>query len=115
MPYWRHIDVVTPYVPADHTGTRNRRLVSWMDEMEHVELIIGEMDEGGSAMWHAHVHREKVMYILEGWLWVAVGQEKAVLTVGHAIWIPKTVAHAVKNPGPGKVRFVLIYGQAGFC
>ncbi len=100
---------VESYVPAGHTGTCNRKLVSLIDGIDNVELIIGEMEEGGSALPHFHDDMEQVMFILEGRMLIKVDGEEAELTAGHAVWIPKKAIHDVKNIGPGKLRFVLIY------
>ncbi|OUM87908.1 MAG: hypothetical protein BAA01_10685 [Bacillus thermozeamaize] len=109
MGFWRHVNEVETYVPPGHAGTFNRRLVGLADGMKNVEVIIGEMEEGGSALPHFHDDVEQVMYILEGKMYVEIDGEQAELTAGHAVWIPKGAMHEVKNAGPGKLRFVLMY------
>ncbi len=109
MGFWRHVNEVEVEVPPGHMSTFNRRLVGSNDRIGNVEVIIGEMKEGGSALPHFHDDLEQVMYILEGRMQVEIEGERAELTAGHAVWIPKGAMHEVKNAGPGTLRFVLIY------
>ena len=52
---------LTPYSPANHTGTRNFRLI----EGRNVEVILGEVERGKGALPHAHPGIEQVCYLLE--------------------------------------------------
>ena len=69
---------VTPYSPANHTGTKNFRLIGPETVgAKQVEVLIGELERGKGALPHAHPGIEQVCYLLEGEAHVEVneGQE----------------------------------------
>lgn len=100
---------VEAYSPPAHGGTFNRRLVGPEDGIEHLEVIIGEMEPGGDADPHLHDDIEQIMYILAGKMYVNIEGEEAVLSVGDVVIIPKKAMHEVKNIGSENLRFVLMY------
>ncbi|MDH4326237.1 MAG: cupin domain-containing protein, partial [Betaproteobacteria bacterium] len=58
---------VTPYSPANHTGTKNFRLIGRETVgAKQVEMLIGEVERGQGALPHAHPGIEQVCYLLEG-------------------------------------------------
>ncbi|SEI90965.1 Cupin domain protein [Bhargavaea ginsengi] len=109
MAYWRNVSEVEAYTPPAHEGTFNRRLAGMADGMEDMEVIIGEMEPGGSADPHDHEDMEQSMYILQGKMHVIIGGEEAELGEGDIVWIPKKTMHEVKNIGEGNLKFVLMY------
>lgn len=109
MVYWRNVNDVEAYSPPAHGGTFNRRLVGPADGIEHMEVIIGEMEPGGDADPHFHEDIEQVMYILTGEMYVKIEGEEAVLGEGDVVIIPKKAMHEVKNVGSTNLRFVLMY------
>ena len=65
---------LTPYAPANHTGTRNFRLIGPETVgAQQVEVLIGELERGKGALPHAHPGIEQVCYLLEGEAHVEVG------------------------------------------
>ncbi|MFC4557924.1 cupin domain-containing protein [Virgibacillus kekensis] len=109
MKYWKHESEITSYIPPNHDFTNNRRMVSKEDGINNVEMIIGEMKEGGGAVPHSHDDIEQLMYILEGRMYAKIGEDEAELTPGYSVIIPKKVTHDIRNAGKGTLKFVLIY------
>ena len=88
-------DDVTPYSPANHTGTRNFRLIGRETVgAKQVEMLIGEIERGRGALAHAHPGIEQVCYLLEGAAHVEVGGEQFDLAPGEACFFPADVPHA---------------------
>jgi len=76
-------------------------------------LAIAEWESpGGETMWIAplHIHHEddEIWYVLEGKLIVRIGTEDLVLEAGGAAIAPRGVAHSYRNPGPERVRYLLV-------
>jgi mannose-6-phosphate isomerase-like protein (cupin superfamily) len=85
---------VTPYAPANHTGTRNVRLIGRETVgARQVEMLIGEVERGKGALPHAHPGIEQVCYLLEGSAHVEVGGESFELSPHEACFFPADVPH----------------------
>ncbi|MCX7960681.1 MAG: cupin domain-containing protein [Burkholderiales bacterium] len=85
---------VAPYSPANHTGTRNFRLVGPETVgAKNVEVIVGEIERGKGALPHAHPGIEQVCYLLEGEAHVEVAGEKFELKPGEACFFPADAVH----------------------
>lgn len=109
MVYWRNVNDVKPYSPPGHSGTNNRRIIGKKDGMENMEVIIGEIDPGGTADPHYHEEIEQAMYILTGKMHVVINGQQNTLSPGDAVIIPKKAMHEVTNVGDTPLRFVLMY------
>ena len=95
---------MAPYSPANHTGTKNYRLIA----SDKVEVIIGEIERGQGAAPHSHPGIEQVCYLLEGTARVEVGGEKFEMRPGDACFFPPDVPHRFQASS-GKVRVMVIY------
>lgn len=85
---------VVPYSPANHTGTRNFRLIGPETVgAKNVEVLIGEIERGKGALPHAHPGVEQVCYLLEGAAHVEVAGEKFELAPGEACFFPADAMH----------------------
>jgi len=85
---------VRAYSPANHTGTRNFRLIGKETVgAKQVEMLIGEVERGKGALPHAHPGIEQVCYLLEGAAHVEVGGEAFELKPGEACFFPADVPH----------------------
>lgn len=92
-----------PYSPANHTGTRNYRLVA----SKNVEVLIGKIEKGEGALPHSHPGIEQVAYLLEGTAEVEWGGEIQDAGGRHGVLPGRCPA-----PLPGhvpKVRVMVIY------
>lgn len=85
---------VAPYSPANHTGTRNYRLIGPETVgARQLEMLIGEVERGKGALPHAHPGIEQVCYLLEGEAHVEVAGEKFEMQPGEACFFPADAQH----------------------
>ena len=100
---------VIPYSPANHTGTRNYRMIC-ADTVgaKNIELVIGEVERNAGALPHAHPGLEQVCFMLEGEADVEVGGEKFVLRPGESCFFPAEAMHVFTARTP-KVKVIVIY------
>ena len=85
---------VKPYSPANHTGTRNFRLIGPETVgATQVEVLIGEIERGKGALPHAHPGIEQACYLLEGEAHVEVAGEKFEMKAGEACFFPADATH----------------------
>jgi quercetin dioxygenase-like cupin family protein len=85
---------VTPYSPANHTGTKNFRLIGPETVgAKQVEVLIGELERGKGALPHAHPGIEQVCYLLEGEAHVEVAGERFEMKEGEACFFPPEAVH----------------------
>jgi quercetin dioxygenase-like cupin family protein len=69
-------DDMPSYSPANHTGTRNTRLVSQaLNGARFMEVILGDVERGAGVSTHAHPGLEQAQYFLEGEAEVVVDGE----------------------------------------
>lgn len=98
------------YTPPGHSDTYNRRLAGGSPgSLKNMEVIIGEMGPEGHAEGHAHADCDQAMYIISGRMSALVGEEKAELEAGCLVSIPAGAYHEISNPGPERLKFLLIY------
>jgi len=100
---------VEPYSPANHTGTRNFRLIGRETVgAKQMEVLIGEIERGKGALPHAHPGIEQACYLLEGSAHVEVGGEAFELRPGEACFFPADVPH-VFTATSARVKVMVIY------
>jgi quercetin dioxygenase-like cupin family protein len=84
------------YGPANHTGTKNIRLVSAaLNGAQQMEIIVAEVDRGAGVSTHAHPGMEQAQYILEGEARVEIEGEVYHVGPGDMCFFPEGVFHAV--------------------
>ncbi len=100
---------VTPYSPANHTGTRNFRMIGPETVgARQVEMLIGELEGRKGALPHAHPGIEQVCYLLEGTAEVEVGGERFTMQPGEACFFPAEAKHAFTATSD-RVKVMVIY------
>lgn len=100
---------VTPYAPANHSGTRNFRLIGPETVgAKQVEVLIGEVERGHGAHPHAHPGIEQVCYLLEGTAHVEVGGERFEMKAGEACFFPADRTHVFQATSE-KAKVMVIY------
>jgi mannose-6-phosphate isomerase-like protein (cupin superfamily) len=101
---------VTPYHPANHTGTVNRRLIG-ADNVgaRNVEVLLGVIEKGRGALSHAHPGIEQVCYMLEGRALVEIGGEKCEIGPGECCFFPAEVPHLFTVVSETPARVLVIY------
>ncbi len=109
MKYLVRQSEVKPYSPANHTGTKNFRLIGPETVgAKQVEVLIGEVERGKGALPHAHPGVEQVCYLLEGSAHVEVGGEKFEMQPGEACFFPADSMHLVIVTSE-RARIMVIY------
>lgn len=102
-------DALTWYSPANHSGTRNARLVSAaLNGARHMEVILGEVAQGAGVSLHAHPGMEQAQYFLEGEAEVEIDGEKHQLRAGDLCFFPADVFHSVRVTSE-RMRVLIIY------
>src|SRR2546430_14085092 len=79
-------------------------------------FIIAEwQDTGGPAgpprliaPLHLHHRDDEAWYVLEGTLRLRVGKDEVEAGEGAAVFVPRGTPHTYWNPGPGRVRYLLL-------
>jgi len=100
---------VTPYSPANHTGTQNFRLIGPETVgAKQVEVLIGEVERGKGALPHAHPGIEQVCYLLEGEAHVEIGGDKFEMKPGEACFFPPDTMHVFLVTSD-KAKVMVIY------
>jgi uncharacterized RmlC-like cupin family protein len=100
---------VQPYSPANHSGTRNFRLIGPETVgARQVEMLLGEIEKGKGAQAHLHTGIEQVCYLLEGAAHVEVGEEKFEMQAGEACFFPAGVMH-VFTVTSERARVLVVY------
>jgi len=94
MKYLVRPSELAPYAPANHTGTRNVRLIGPETVgARQLEVLIGEIERGKGAAPHAHPGIEQVCYLLEGEAHVEVAGQRFEMKAGEACFFPADSLH----------------------
>jgi mannose-6-phosphate isomerase-like protein (cupin superfamily) len=100
---------VKPYSPANHTGTRNFRLIGPETVgAKQLEVLIGEVEKGKGALPHLHTGIEQACYLLEGSAHVEVGGESFEIQAGEACFFPAGMKH-VFTVTSERVKVLVVY------
>lgn len=67
---------------------------------------------GGQVPWHAH-DQEEVYLIVEGTGEMCLGDQRRILTAGHAVYIPPGIFHQLTNVGDRPLRMIYCYSPCG--
>lgn len=95
---------------AMRPGIRGQFLAHKDSGAEGVSLLSNTVDPGAEAPLHLHTV-EETMLVLEGRVWVRVGDERYTLGPHHTVIIPAHTPHAWGNAGTSVAR--LLWAFAG--
>ena len=70
-----------------------------------------EVDEGKRLPRHVDTAEETIV-VLRGRAEVSIGPERAAISAGGVVLVPREQPHEVRNTGSGPLRFVAIYAEA---
>jgi mannose-6-phosphate isomerase-like protein (cupin superfamily) len=65
-------------------------------------------EPGQQQTAHTHSGSDKVYYVIEGTARIRIGSEERDLEPGGAALAAADVAHAVVNPGPGRLKLLVL-------
>jgi len=57
---------------------------------------------------HSHAGSDKVYYVIEGTARIHIGAEERDVGPGGAALAPAEIPHAVRNPGPGRLKLLVL-------
>lgn len=104
-----HQDDIGAYVPPDHRGTVNVRLVDGAF-CGRFEMNLGTVQPGGEAEPHWHETEHQVMYVLDGECEVTLGDDRPVTCgPGTVVRIPPKLRHRVVATGDSPMRAIVLY------
>jgi quercetin dioxygenase-like cupin family protein len=108
-PYVIRASDVEWYSPANHTGTRNARLVGPLaNGAQYMEIALGEIERNEGSPAHAHPALEQAVYILEGEAVAGIDGVDHHVRAGDMMFFPARVFHSIKVISE-KVRLLVIY------
>jgi quercetin dioxygenase-like cupin family protein len=96
------------YSPANHSGTKNFRLIGPENGARYMEVLMGEFVPGGNALAHAHPALEQAVYVLEGTATAGIDGVDHEVHAGDMMFFPEGVFHSLKVTS-AKVRLLVIY------
>jgi mannose-6-phosphate isomerase-like protein (cupin superfamily) len=67
---------------------------------------------GGQVPWH-NQEQEEIYFVLEGTGEMCLGEERAAVSGGQAVYIPSGVFHQLTNTGSTPLKMIYCYGPAG--
>jgi quercetin dioxygenase-like cupin family protein len=70
--------------------------------------------DGPSPAPHVHEETDEVIYVLDGKLECAVGEDTVTAVAGDTVWIPMGTPHSFEVAGSREAWFQLWYSPAGF-
>jgi quercetin dioxygenase-like cupin family protein len=100
---------VPSYSPANHSGTKNHRLVApGVNGAQFMEVIFGDLERSGGAAPHAHPGMEQATYIIEGEGILVVDGTEHKFGAGDLLFFPAEVFHEVKVVSE-RLKLLVIY------
>jgi uncharacterized cupin superfamily protein len=86
-------------------------------------FVVAEWQDAGGptgpprliAPRHLHHNDDEAWYVLEGALRVQVGRDEVEVRTGSGVLVPRGTPHTYWNPGPGRVRYLLVMSSNIFC
>jgi quercetin dioxygenase-like cupin family protein len=97
------------YSPANHTGTKNTRLIGpRVNGAKYLEIALGEIERHEGAPAHAHPDLEQAVYILEGEAMANINGVPHHVKAGEMMYFPEKVFHDIKILSE-KIKMLVIY------
>ena len=98
-----------PYSPANHTGTKNYRLVGpQVNGAKHMEIVLGDIERNEGSPAHAHPDLEQAVYILEGEAIAGIDGVDHHVRAGDLMFFPARVFHSIKVLTE-RIKLLVIY------
>ena len=97
------------YSPANHTGTRNYRLVGpGVNGAKYLEIVLGDIERNQGSPAHAHPDLEQAVYVLEGEALAGIDGVDHHVRAGDMMFFPANVFHSIKVLTE-RVKLLVIY------
>ena len=89
-----------------------RELVGFATNLPELGLAVADVDVGATSPHHFHKRMSEAYYILEGRATMWLDGESFAMLPGQSVSIAPGVVHAIANPGPGPLRFLVATAPA---
>ncbi len=100
---------VEPYSPANHSGTKNYRMVApGVNGAQFMEIILGDIERHKGSVAHAHPGMEQAVYVLEGEATAEIGGIPHRIKAGDLMFFPAGVFHDL-NVVTERIKLLVIY------
>lgn len=100
---------MVPYSPANHTGTKNYRLVGpRVNGAKHLEIVLGDIERNEGSPAHAHPDLEQAVYVLEGEAIAGIDGVDHHVRAGDMMFFPARVFHSIKVLTE-RIKLLVIY------
>jgi quercetin dioxygenase-like cupin family protein len=97
------------YSPANHTGTKNYRLVGpRVNGAKYMEIALGDIERNEGSPAHAHPDLEQAVYILEGEAIAGIDGVDHHVKPGDMMFFPAQVFHSIKVLTE-RIKILVIY------
>jgi quercetin dioxygenase-like cupin family protein len=106
MPIINHQDI--PEIEM-RPGIRGQFLASKEHGARGICLLVNTVDPGAAAPLHKHTV-EETMLVLEGTVWVRVGDQRYMVGPQHTVIIPAGLPHAWGNAGTAAAKLLWAFG-----
>jgi quercetin dioxygenase-like cupin family protein len=111
-PYIIRASETVPYSPANHTGTKNYRLVGpHVNGAKHMEIVLGDIERNEGSPAHAHPDLEQAVYVLEGEAIAGIDGVDHHVRAGDMMFFPARVFHSIKVLTE-RIKLLVIYSPA---
>jgi quercetin dioxygenase-like cupin family protein len=108
-PYIIRASEMVPYSPANHTGTKNYRLVGpHLNGAKHLEIVLGDIERNEGSPPHAHPGLEQAVYVLEGEAIAGIDGVDQHVRAGDMMFFPARVFHSIKVL-TDRIKLLVIY------
>ena len=97
------------YSPANHTGTRNYRLVGpGVNGAKYLEIVLGDIERNQGSPAHAHPDLEQAVYVLEGEALAGIDGVDHHVRAGDMMFFPAKVYHSIRVLTE-RIKLLVIY------
>jgi quercetin dioxygenase-like cupin family protein len=108
-PYVIRASDVEPYSPANHSGTKNYRLIGPnVNGSKYLEIALGDIERNEGSPAHAHPDLEQAVYILEGEAIAGIDGVDHHVKAGDMMFFPAQVFHSIKVLTE-RIKLLVIY------
>ena len=107
-PYVIRIEDVVPYSPANHTGTKNYRLIGAHNGAKYMEIAMGDIERNEGSPAHAHPDLEQAVYILEGEAIAGIDGVDHHVKQGDMMFFPARLFHSIRVLSE-RIKLLVIY------
>ena len=107
-PYIIRAGETPSYSPANHTGTKNYRLIGKHNGAKYMEIALGDIERHAGSPAHAHPDLEQAVYILEGEAIAGVDGVDHHVKAGDMMFFPAKVFHDIRVLTE-RIKLLVIY------